>query len=141
MTATHKAPHALHTAREESLVLPSLDLLLHDIEALPAQLRFGRRNNSKYCPLAKALTMRYGGIWLVEQECILYIVLSKCDEKEDQTWCYLTPGSYAEALQRIDDPSWQPGQPQRIIRAGEVAAILRAVLVSPEPQEQQDKAV
>jgi hypothetical protein len=64
--------------------------------------------------------------------------LSKRDEEDDQTWFFLTPGNYAEALQRIDDPSWQPGQPQRIIKASEVAAILRAVLESPAPQKQQD---
>jgi hypothetical protein len=72
--ATYKAPDIARATRrsvKEAPVLPPLDLLLQDIEALPGQLRFGRRNNSKYCPLAKALKMRYGGIWLVEQECIL----------------------------------------------------------------------
>lgn len=124
-----------HAKGPDAPALPTLQQILEIVAALPGDRRVGRSNHMRYCPLARALVMQYGGKWFVDQDSVSALIGSGEDV---QLWVCLTPDEYVQVLRLLDDPDWRPGKPQKIIRAFAFAAILRAVIAgqaTPAPRE------
>jgi len=125
----HLSAQLRSVAESQAPTLPSLQMLLEAVSYMPGHIRFGRRNDERRSPIAKALTSLYGGTWTVSAQAIRWLIGSG---KNERLWEWRTPEDYALVLSGIDGPDWKEGQPQRTIKIEEFATALRCVIARAE---------